>query len=267
MPRSSYYKWKNRIIPEKEKQDNELANIIIEFNEMYNGILGYRRMTLYINHFNQTTYCQKYIHRLMSEIHIKARIRRKKSNYVKTKPEQVGENILSRDFEASHPNQKWCTDVTEFKIIGQKKKIYLSAIIDLYDRSIVSYELGNSNNNKLVFDTFDKALRANPGAKPIFHSDRGFQYTSKMFKLKLDKAGMIQSMSRVGKCIDNGVMEGFWGTLKSEMFYGIRYDNEKLLKDKIEEYIFMYNNWRLQENLGMTPNQFRYHTIPYVLCD
>ena len=77
---------------------------------------------------------------------------------------------------------------------------------------------------------------------------------------------MIQSMSRVGKCIDNGVMEGFWGTLKSEMFYGIRYDNEKLLKDKIEEYIFMYNNWRLQENLGMTPNQFRYHTIPYVLC-
>ena len=136
----------------------------------------------------------------------------------------------------------------------------------MYDRSIVSYELGNSNNNKLVFDTFDKALRANPGAKPIFHSDRGFQYTSKRFKLMLDEAGMIQSMSRVGKCIDNGVMEGFWGTLKSEMFYGIRYDNEKLLKDKIKEYIFMYNNWRLQENLGMTPNQFRYHTIPYVLC-
>ena len=183
MPRSSYYKWKNRIIPEKEKQDNELANIIIEFNEMYNGILGYRRMTLYINHFNQTTYCQKYIHRLMSEIHIKARIRRKKSNYVKTKPEQVGENILSRNFEASYPNQKWCTDVTEFKIIGQKKKLYLSAIIDLYDRSIVSYELGNSNNNKLVFDTFDKALKANPGAKPIFHSDYAEEKTMPKFMI------------------------------------------------------------------------------------
>ena len=71
---------------------------------------------------------------------------------------------------------------------------------------------------------------------------------------------MIQSMSRVGKCIDNGPMEAFWGTLKSEMFYGIKYNDEQSLRNKIEEYIFMYNNWRLQEKLGMTPNQYRYHT-------
>ena len=87
--------------------------------------------------------------------------------------------------------------------------------MDLYDKRIVSYVISHFNNNKLVFDTFDKAIKANPNAKPIFHSDRGFQYTSKIFKFKLDKAGMIQSMSRVGKCIDNGPMEGFWGTLKS----------------------------------------------------
>ncbi len=88
-------------------------------------------------------------------------------------------------------------------MIGQKQKIYLSVIIDLYDRRIVSYVLSNSNNNKLVFDTFDLALKANPGAKPLFHSDRGFQYTSNQFKFKLDQARMIQSMSRVGKCIDS----------------------------------------------------------------
>ena len=196
----------------------------------------------------------------MKKINVHARIRRKKSNYVKVKPEQVGENILARDFSADYPNQKWCTDVTEFKVSGQKKKLYLSAIIDLYDKSIVSYVLSNSNNNKLVFDTFDKALAANPGAQPIFHSDRGFQYTSKIFKLKLDEAGMIQSMSRVGKCIDNGPMEGFWGTLKSEAFYGLKFENETALKLKIEEYIFFYNNFRLQRNLkGMTPNELRYH--------
>lgn len=168
-------------------------------------------MALYINHFNQTSYSQKYIHRLMKALRIKARIRQKHSNYVRSKPEQIGENILNRNFKADWKNQKWCTDVTEFKIIGQKQKLYLSAIIDLYDRSIVSYVLSNHNNNKLGNDTFNFARKEYPNAKPIFHSDRGFQYTSKQFKFKLDEAGMIQSMSRVGKCIDNGPMEGFWG--------------------------------------------------------
>ena len=195
----------------------------------------------------------------MKVIHVHARIRRKHSNYVKVKPEQVGENILNRNFEALWQNQKWCTDVTEFKVIGQKQKLYLSAIMDLYDRRIVSYVLSNSNNNKIVFDTFDLALKANPNAKPLFHSDRGFQYTSKQFKFKLDKAGMIQSMSRVGRCIDNGPMEGFWGILKSEMFHGIHFENEQALINKIEEYIFNYNNWRLQKKLGTTPNQYRYY--------
>lgn len=144
-------------------------------------------------------------------------------------------------------DRSWLTTLIAL-IAGQKKKLYLSAILDLYDRSIVSYVLSNRNNNQLVFDTFNKAIEENPGAHPIFHSDRGFQYTSKTFKMKLDENGMIQSMSRVGKCIDNGPMEGFWGILKSEMFYGIYFDDEQALKNKIEEYIFNYNNWRLQKN-------------------
>ena len=260
MPRSSYYKWKNRVIPQKEQQDLMLAQLIYEYNEAYNGILGYRRMTLYINILNQTNYSEKYIHRLMKVIGIRARIRRKKTNYIKSKPEQIGQNKLNREFKAQWANQKWCTDVTEFKVLGQKQKLYLSAILDLYDKRIVSYVISHFNNNKLVFDTFDLAIKANPGARPIFHSDRGFQYTSKQFKFKLDQAGMIQSMSRIGKCIDNGPMEAFWGTIKSEMFYGIKYNNEKELRKAIENYIDFYNNKRFQANLkGMTPTQFRNH--------
>jgi len=259
LPRSSYYKWINRSTPKKEIQDEELAALIIDYNDTFEGVLGYRQMTFYINYFNHTKYSEGYIHRLMKVLHIKARIRQKKSNRVICKPEQVGENILARDFTADYPNQKWCTDVTEFKIPGVKQKLYLSAIIDLFDRSIVSYVISHHNNNKLVFDTFDKAIEANPGAKPIFHSDRGFQYTSKQFKIKLDENGMIQSMSRVGRCIDNGPMEGFWGILKSEMFYGIHFEDEQALTNKIEEYIFNYNNWRLQKKLGTTPNQYRYY--------
>lgn len=103
----------------------------------------------------------------------------------------------------------------------------------MYDNSIISYVLSNRNDNKLVFDTFNLAVENNQGATPIFHSDRGFQYTSKMFKFKLDEAGMIQSMSRVGKCIDNEPMEGFWGTLKAEVCYGIHFNNEQELRYKM----------------------------------
>ena len=256
--RSSYYKWKNRTQPKKELQDQEICELIKEYHETYKHILGYRRMTMYINRLNNTNYSWKYIRRLMRILGIKSKIRQKRYNYINVKPEQVGENILNRDFNASAPNEKWLTDVTEFKIIGSKQKLYLSSILDLYDNSIVSYEFSMSNNNILVFKTFDKAIEKNPHAKPIFHSDRGFQYTSKMFKVKLDDQGMIQSMSRVGKCIDNGPMEAFWGTLKSEQYYLNKYYSIEALQQAIEEYIKFYNTQRLQAKLkGLTPIEYR----------
>ena len=118
------------------------------------------------------------------------------------------ENVLNRDFHADAPNDKWLTDVTEFKHYDGSvvKKLYLSAILDLYDRRIVAYKIGESNNNELVFSTLDEAVALNPNAHPLFQSDRGFQYTNKAFHHKLVNAGMRQSMSRVGRCIDNGPM-------------------------------------------------------------
>lgn len=121
----------------------------------------------------------------------------------------TAENKLKRDFNATAPNQKWSTDVTEFKIPGEKKKLYLSAILDLYDRYPVSYVISCRNDNRLVFRTYDKAIASNPDAKPIFHSNRGFQYTSRVFQQKLKEQEIEQSMSRVAHCIDNGPTEGF----------------------------------------------------------
>lgn len=118
--------------------------------------------------------------------------------------------------------------MSEFKYgIGEdekKGKIYLSIILDLCGNRPIAIEYSDHNDNPLVFNTFDKALSANPGAKPIFHSDRGYQYTSKIFRQKKVDAGMTQSMSRVGRCIDNGPMERFWGTMKREMYYGRKYN-------------------------------------------
>lgn len=158
-------------------------------------------------------------------------------------PQYIAENILDRQFSAQAPNEKWLTDVTEFHYyVGlEKHKVYLSAILDLYDRRIVSYVIGDSNNNELVFRTFDEAIQTNPNAHPLFHSDRGFQYTNRAFHKKLESAGMIQSMSRIAKCIDNGPMEGFWGILKRERYYGRHFTSREALVSMIEEYITYYN--------------------------
>lgn len=171
-------------------------------------------------------------------------------------PQFIAKNVLNREFYAEAPNQKWLTDVTEFKYYteNEKHKLYLSAILDLYDRRIVSYVIRDNNNNALVFDTFDKAIANNPGAQPLCHSDRGFQYTNRIFHNKLEAAGIIQSMSRVAKCIDNGPMEGFWGIIKRERYYGRKFTDREELVNMIEEYIEYYNNKRLQRNLGvLTP--------------
>lgn len=197
----------------------------------------------------------------MRSINLTAVIRKKKKKYIKSTPQITAENILNREFTSNKPNEKWLTDVTEFKLTNGNKA-YLSAILDLGDNSIISYVLGKSNNNKLVFDTLDKAIISNPNVTPLFHSDRGFQYTSKIFKNKLNAINAIQSMSRVGRCIDNGPMESFWGTLKSEMYYLRKFNTYEELNQAIDKYMEFYNTKRLQKKLkGMAPIEYRSHTL------
>ena len=191
---------------------------------------------------------------------IQSVIRRKKKKYIRSTPQHVAENLLNRKFQAEKPNEKWLTDVTEFKC-GNGQKTYLSAILDLHSNTIISSVIGHSNNNKLVFETLDRALDAVPGATPMLHSDRGFQYTSLEFKRKLDKANMTQSMSRISRCIDNGPMEAFWGTLKCERYYLNTYSTFEELEKDINDYIHFYNYERLQAKLnGLSPMEYRTKT-------
>ena len=257
--RSAYYKWLKRKPSQHQTTNEQLLEWIKELYEEQNGILGYRQMTIAINRIHGTKYNQKRIRRLMQILHLKSVCRKKKYNYIKSTPEVTAENVLNREFYADAPNEKWLTDVTEFKYyVGEDtKKLYLSAILDLYDRRIVSYKIGDSNNQQLVFDTFDEAIKNNPTAHPLFHSDRGFQYTSKAFHKKLMRAGMRQSMSRVGRCIDNGPMEGYWGILKSEMYYLRKFTTQEELTKAIEDYILFYNTKRYQLKLKcMTPMEY-----------
>jgi putative transposase len=255
--RSSYYKWLNRKESANEKLNTELLSMIKDAYAERNGILGYRQMTIKLNRECNLNVNHKRIYRLMRILNLKSVCRRKRKNFIKSTPETTAENILNREFESNEFGAKWLTDVTEMKYDLQSKA-YLSAILDLGDKSIISFVVGHSNNNELVFETFDIAHKTYPDAKPIFHSDRGYQYTSKIFKKKLDDAGMTRSMSRVSRRIDNGPMESFWGMMKSEMYYLIKFKTYEELKAAIIEYIDYYNKHRYQKRLNcMTPLEYR----------
>lgn len=213
---------------------------------------------MFINRLNHKSYSKGYIHRLMKFLGIKARIRLKKVSRKIVEPNYTKDNVLARNFKAEKPNEKWLTDVTEFSIPNDSRKLFLSPIMDLYDNSIIEYKLSFRNNNQLVFSMFDNAIKKYPNAKPIFHSDRGFQYTTSLFKKRIKDSEMIQSMSRVGKCIDNGPMECFFGILKTEMFYGKKFNSLEELKSKIISYIKFYNEKRFQKKLRcLAPLEFR----------
>lgn len=238
--------------------ENQRISDVIEQIHKESPDKGYRRIRDELERYHDIKANDKRVLRICRKRNIKSTIKYSNHGCTRqaTNPQHIAENLLRREFTADAPNEKWLTDVTEFKYyIGvEVHKVYLSAILDLYDRRIVSFVIGDSNNNALVFDTFDAAIEANPDAHPLFHSDRGYQYTNRIFHEKLEKAGMTQSMSRVAKCIDNGPMEGFWGILKRERYYGKRFTDKETLVKMIEDYIDYYNNKRLQRNLGvLTP--------------
>lgn len=254
---SGYYKWRNRTKTRSYSINDWLSGKILEYYFKFKGIYGVRRIHQEIQE-DYGFHCDvKRIRRLMREMGLKSVIRQPRKNYVPSKPEVTAQNLLNRNFKAQRPNEKWLTDVTEFKY-GVNQKAYLSAILDLGDNTIVSFVLGHSNNNELVFKTFNIAIADNPEAKPIFHSDRGYQYTSRTFRNMLLEVGCTQSMSRVGKCLDNAPMESFWGTLKCEMYYLNRFGTYDELEKAVSDYIRFYNNERRQAKFkGLVPSQVR----------
>ncbi|MGY4761958.1 IS3 family transposase [Paenibacillus caseinilyticus] len=255
--RSSYYKWLNRKPSSREQENERLTKMMMSIYEKVEKTFGYRQLTLHMRKETGQTINHKRVYRLMKVKGIQSVIRRKRKKYPHSTPQHVAENVLNRNFQAAEPNEKWVTDVTEFKY-GNGQKAYLSAILDLHDKSIVSRVVGHSNNNPLVFETLKQALQAAPGSKPMLHSDRGFQYTSLDFKKLLDDNELTQRMSRVGRCIDNGPMESFWGTLKCEKYYLHTYQTFEELERDILAYIDFYNNERLQAKLnGLSPMEYR----------
>ena len=259
--RSAYHRWVSGKLSRRAAENERLADTIEKIHEE-SPDKGYRRLNDDLRHDHGIHVNDKWVLRICRARDIRSTVKynnRGCTRHAKN-PQYLAENLLDRQFYAEKPNEKWLTDVTEFKWYEgtQVHKLYLSAILDLCDRRIVSYVLSERNDNPLVFKTFDKAVKANPDAHPLFHSDRGFQYTNRAFHHKLVQAGMTQSMSRVAHCIDNGPMEGFWGILKCEMYYLNHFETYEELVDAVGQFIHYYNYQRRQHRLNcLAPMNYR----------
>ncbi|RKR10165.1 transposase InsO family protein [Flavobacterium sp. 90] len=252
---SFYYYQKQSKTADKYKKVKELIKLIYS---KHKGRYGYRRITSELN-LQVIIINHKTVLRLMKSLGLKSLIRVKKYKSYKGEQGRIAPNLLSRNFKASVPNQKWATDITEFNVSG--KKLYLSPIIDLFNGEIISYELAERPVFNQVAVMLEKAFKKIPDNTNLtLHSDQGWQYQMKQYQYLLKEKGIKQSMSRKGNCLDNAIIENFFGTLKSELFYLKKYSSIGQLKQEIIEYINYYNNDRIKLNLkAMSPIQYRAH--------
>ena len=221
-------------------------------------------MTLTLKHkgFNIN---HKKVLRIMREESLlctKFKTRSRKYSSYKGQIGKVANNLVNRRFKASKPNELWLTDVTEFRIKGQEKKLYLSPILDIFNSEVISYTLSNHPTINLTNEMLEKALDKNKDIKNLtIHSDQGFHYQHSSWTNRLEKMNIVQSMSRKGNCLDNSPMENFFGVLKQEMFYGVEFKDYDELINEIEKYIRWYNEDRIKTKLnGMSPVDYRLHS-------
>ena len=258
MPRSVYYYRVNAGFKPDPYLDTKMQ--IKTIFHTHKGRYGYRRVktalgsqSCYLNH--------KTVQKLMTQLGIKSTVRPKRYQSYKGAIGKVAPNLLERNFRASRPHQKWVTDVTEFNIKGEK--VYLSPILDLFNGEIISYEIADRPQISSVMQMLQKAFKQlKPKDKPILHSDQGWQYQMGFYQAALKEQGLTQSMSRKGNCLDNAVMENWFGIMKSEFFYQEKFETIESFKEGLHEYIHYYNHDRIKQKLkGLSPVQYRTQSL------
>ena len=250
--RSGYYDYVRRMdVPAK---DLPLAEKIRECQSVCRNTYGYRRVHIWLE--RNGIHCNpKTVLRVMNKYNLLSVIRRKR--YVK-----YGEhlhrypNLLNRNFTAERPNQKWVTDISYIRT--RQGFLYLSIIRDLYDNSIVAYKTGSEQNINLVLNTIKAAKRKEKVTAELhLHSDQGFQYTSQAYFKLTQRYGITPSMSRRGNPYDNALAENFFSILKTECIHRVKIETFKDARELIDDYIYFYNNQRIQTKTKLTPMEFR----------
>jgi putative transposase len=258
IPKSSFY-YRQHCIDASARYGVEKSKIQ-EIYHQHKGRYGYRRICLVLKQMGYLLN-HKTVQKLMGELKLKSVVRVKKYKSYRGQVGQSAPNHLARQFEATHPNEKWVTDVTEFNIVGQK--VYLSPILDLYNREIVSFTVDKRPHAQLIPNMLQEALKKlKHDEQPLVHSDQGWQYQMKGYQNTLKQRGMLQSMSRKGNCLDNAAMESFFGVLKSEFYYTKKFTDAGSFIEELKEYIWYYNHERIKTKLkGLSPVQYRNQSL------
>ena len=254
LPRSNYYYTVKQLkAPPKHGEERAAIRTICQKHQ---GRYGYRRVTLALRKEGYQTN-HKLVMKLMKSEGLTCQLRKKRYRSYKGLVGKIAPNLLNRNFTATRPNQKWVTDVTEFKVLG--KRIYLSPILDLFNGEVVSYSLAGSPTFSSTIDMLKKAFRCLPEeVHLILHSDQGWQYQMKPYQRLLVEKGIQQSMSRKGNCYDNAVIENFFGLLKSEFFDNRTFPSVDDFQNELVDYLEYYNNDRIKVKLkGLSPVAYR----------
>lgn len=249
LSRSTFYYELKRM--EKEDKYASAKTEIQRIFAEHKGRYGYRRITAELQnrgfHHNH-----KVVSRLMKELGLVCRVRMKRYRSYRGEVGRIAQNLLERDFEATAPNEKMVTDITEFHLYGQK--LYLSVMLDLYSRDIISYTISERPVLKMVTSMLEKAFQSIPdGTNLILRSDQGWHYQHKRYREMLSAKGIRQSMSRKGNCLDNAVIENFFGLLKSELLYLQKFESMEQFRLELVAYLEYYNNRRIKLKLGGLP--------------
>lgn len=254
IPRSTYYYWVKQF--HRPDKNAELRTLIQSIYHEHKGRYGYRRIKDELENQGHKVNHKK-VQRLMKELGLKSIVRMKKYRSYKGIVGKTAPNILDRNFKAEKPNEKWVTDITEFKLFGEK--LYLSPILDLFNGEIITYTIGSRPTYSLVSEMLEKSFeRISENDKLIIHSDQGWHYQMKQYRHALKEHGITQSMSRKGNCYDNAVIENFFGIMKSEFLYLNEFESIDHFKRELEEYMYYYNNNRIKSKLkGKSPVQYR----------
>ena len=237
------------------QKEDKYASVKEEISAIYHenkGRYGYRRITAELHNRNLTLN-HKTVQRLMKELGLVCRVRMKKYCSYKGETGKIAQNLLNRDFYADKPNQKWDTDVTEFSLFGEK--LYLSPILDLHSSDLVSYTISDRPVLSMATTMLDEAFAKIPdGTNLILQSNQGWQYQHKQYQRMLREKDIRQSMSRKGNCLDNAVIENFFGLPKGELLYLQAFQSMEHFKQELLDYLDYYNNRRIKAKLkGLPP--------------
>jgi putative transposase len=253
IPRSTYYDYVKKM--HRPDPDAKLKDDIQSIYEEHEGRYGYRRIRDELANRGQKVNHKK-VQRIMKELGLKCLVRMKKYKSYRGTVGKIAPNLLDRNFTAEAPNEKWVTDITEFKLFGEK--LYLSPVLDLFNGEIITYTVGSRPTYSLVSEMLEKALERLPEEHQLLmHSDQGWHYQMKQYRHALESKGIVQSMSRKGNCYDNSVMENFFGIMKSEFLYLKEFESVEHFKQQLENYINYYNTKRIKAKLKLSPVQYR----------